>query len=126
MKERSDFGDCFVPPLFRYGTPLMSHVGAFDERIDVESPGEGVARTATFARPPVCRNRDLPKRAVQAREDVIVTSGVCGPSTSACEAPRFEVSTVLADTNQRLGSGTCGMWHAIRHTRWRVPALGDL
>jgi hypothetical protein len=55
----------------------MSHVGAFDERIDVERPGQGVARTATFARPSACRNCDLPKRAVQAREDVIVTSRVC-------------------------------------------------
>ncbi len=71
-----DFGDSFVPPFFKDGAPSISRVGAFDERIEVESPGQGVARTTTFACPPECRNCDLPKRAVQAREDVIVTSRV--------------------------------------------------
>ena len=77
VKERSSFRASFVSPFSRCGTPPMSHVGAFDGRIDLESAGKWVARTATLARPPECSKCDLPKRAVQAREDVIVTSREC-------------------------------------------------
>ena len=71
----------------------MSHGGAFDERIDVESPSQGVARTAIFARPPECRNCDLPTRARpcgavpvedQLREDTVPGPGRC----HACGEPR--------------------------------------
>ena len=51
-KERSGCSASFVSPFFGDGTPSMSHVGAFDGCIDLESSGKGVARTATFARPP--------------------------------------------------------------------------
>jgi len=106
--------------------PPERSVGAFEAGIELERPGHRAAGITIFACPPACRNCHGPYPAVQAREDVIVMSGVCEPSTSACKATRFEVSTVLADSNQRLGRGRCGLWHAIRHARRRVPALGDL
>jgi len=74
---RDEGGNPAKVKVFSYGTPPMSHGGAFDERIDLENPGQGVARTAIFARSPECRNCYVPNGAVQAREEVIVTSRVC-------------------------------------------------
>ena len=77
MVVRDEGGNPAKVKVFSYGTPPMSHGGAFDERIDLENPGQGVARTAIFARSPQCRNCYVPNGAVQAREEVIVTSRVC-------------------------------------------------
>ena len=54
--------------------PPEHSVWAFDDRIELESPGHGAARTATFSCPLVCRNCYVPNGAVQAREAVIVTA----------------------------------------------------
>jgi len=112
-----------VPPAPSCG-PVQRRPGCEDGV--ARAAGHGVAESAPFGCPRVCRHCYLPKRTVQARQEVIVTSRVCRPATRACPTTRFETSSVLAGSNRRRGSGRCGMWHAIRHTRRRVPPLADL
>lgn len=106
--------------------PPEHSIGAFDDRIELENPGHGAAKTATFACPPECRNCRVPNGAVEAREEEIVPSRVCGPASRACQTTRVEASAVLAGSNRRPVCGAYGMWHAMRRTRRRVPAIGDL